>query len=115
MAPYGLLIRFCALTGLRAAEAQGLRIRDVVLSATGAHVEVRQTIKRIGGVWTVGTRKPTRSTRDVPLLDRALIADLKLYLLAHRALATLTRCSGLHAATALAVCTSRGTSTAAQS
>lgn len=81
--PYGLLVRFCALTGLRAAEVQGLRIRDVVLSATGAHVEVRQTIKRIKGVWTVGTPKSKRSTRDVPLLDRGLIADLKLYLLAH--------------------------------
>lgn len=75
--PYGLLVWLCALTGLRAAEVQGLRICDVVLSATGAHVEVRQTIKRIGKVWTVGTSKSARSTRAVPLLDRRLIADLK--------------------------------------
>ncbi|MFJ3392311.1 site-specific integrase [Leifsonia aquatica] len=84
--PYGLLVRFSALTGLRAAEVQGLRIRDVVLTATkttGAHVEVRQTIKRAGGVWTVGTPKSARSRRDVPLLDRPLIADLKLFLLTH--------------------------------
>jgi integrase len=84
--PYGLLVRFCALTGLRAAEVQGLRIRDVVLTATettGAHVEVRQTIKRVGGVWTVGTPKSARSRRDVPLLDRSLIAELKLFLLTH--------------------------------
>lgn len=81
--PYSLLVRFSALTGLRAAEAQGLRIRDVVLSSTGAHVEVRQTIKRVGGVWTVGTPKSARSSRDVPLLDRSLIADLKLFLLTH--------------------------------
>jgi integrase len=81
--PYGLLVRFCALTGLRAAEVQGLRIRDVVLDASGAHVEVRQSIKRIGGVWTVGTPKSNRSNRDVPLLDRSLIADLKLYRLQH--------------------------------
>lgn len=83
--PYGLLIRFCALTGLRAAEVQGLRIRDVVLTPTTNRVEVRQTIKRIGGAWTVGTPKSKRSVRDVPLLDRQLIADLKVYRLAHPA------------------------------
>jgi integrase len=81
--PYGLLVRFCALTGLRAAEVQGLRIRDVVLSATGAHVGVRQTIRRINYKWAVGTPKSARSRRDVPLLDRGLIADLKLYVLQH--------------------------------
>lgn len=84
--PYGLLVRFCSLTGLRAAAVQGLRIRDVVLTATettGAHVEVRQTIKRVGGVWTVGTPKSARSRRDVPLLDRSLIGELKLFLLTH--------------------------------
>lgn len=83
MEPYGLLVRFCALTGLRAAEVQGLRIRDVVLSATGAHVEVRQTIRRISHKWTVGTPKSVRSRRDVPLLDKVLVADLKLHLLQH--------------------------------
>ena len=80
--PYGLLVRFCALTGLRAAEVQGLRIKDVVLTGI-AHIEVRQTIKRVGGVWTVGTPKSARSRQDVPILDRRLIADLKVYLLTH--------------------------------
>ena len=37
-APYGLLIRFAAGTGLRAAELQGLRIRDLNLAA--GHVEI---------------------------------------------------------------------------
>ena len=79
--PYGLLIRFAAQTGLRAAELQGLRVRDVNLTA--GHVDVRQTIRRVGGVWTVGTPKSARSTRQVPLLSRTLIADLREYLLAH--------------------------------
>lgn len=70
----------------RAAEVKGLRIRDVVLTAsdtTGAHVEVRQMIKRVGGVRKGGTPKSARSRRDVPLLDRPLIADLRLFLLMH--------------------------------
>lgn len=79
--PYGTLIRFAAQTGLRAAELSGLRIRDVNLTA--GHVEVRQTIKRINGKWTVGTPKSARSTRNVPLLSRALIAELRRYLLTH--------------------------------
>ncbi|QEO15619.1 site-specific integrase [Agromyces intestinalis] len=78
---YGLLIQFAASTGLRAAEIAGLRVRDVNLTA--GHVEVRQTLKKIAGEWTVLTPKSRRSTRDVPLLDRGLIADLKLYLLQH--------------------------------
>lgn len=72
-APYGLLIRFAAGTGLRAAELQGLRIRDVNLAS----------IRRVNGEWQVGTPKSTRSTRNVPLLSRLLIADLREYLLAH--------------------------------
>jgi integrase len=79
--PYGLVIRFAAFTGLRAAEISGLRIRDVDLVA--GHVEVRQTIKRVGGVWTTGTPKSARSTRNVPLLNRDLIADLREYLMQH--------------------------------
>lgn len=78
---YGLLIRFAANTGLRAAEVAGLRIRNVNLTA--GHVEVRQTLKKIAGEWTVLTPKSARSTRNVPILSRVLIADLKLYLLQH--------------------------------
>lgn len=73
-APYGLLIRFAAGTGLRAAELQGLRIRDVNLAA--GHVEVRQSIRRVSGEWQIGTLKSAGSTRNVPLLSRSLISDL---------------------------------------
>ena len=53
------------------------------MNFTSGHVEVRQTIKRIAGVWTVGTPKSARSTRNVPLTNRKLIAELKLVLMSH--------------------------------
>jgi len=81
LAPYALLLRFAAYTGLRAAEITGLRIRDLNLKA--GHVEVRQTLQRIDGEWQVGTPKSKRSTREVPLLTRALKADMREYLFAH--------------------------------
>ena len=61
--PLPTLIRFAAYTGLRAAEIAGLRVRDVDFDA--GHIEVRQTIKRIGNEWTVGTLKSKRSTRTM--------------------------------------------------
>lgn len=79
--PYGLLVRFAAYTGLRAAEITGLRVRDVNLRA--GHVEVRQTLQRLDGEWKVGTPKSRRSTREVPILDNALLAPLREYLFAH--------------------------------
>ncbi|WP_263091752.1 hypothetical protein [Curtobacterium sp. RIT-PI-V] len=79
--PHGILIRFAAGTRLRDAELQGLRIRDLNLAA--GHVEVRQSIRRVNGEWQVATPKSARSTRNVPLLSRPLIADLREYLLAH--------------------------------
>jgi integrase len=79
--PYGLLVRFAAYTGLRAGELTGLRIRDLNLKA--GHVEVRQTLQHIAGEWVVGTPKSARSTRNVPLVSRALVADLREYLVAH--------------------------------
>lgn len=79
--PYGLLVRFAAYTGLRAGELTGLRIRDLNLKA--GHVEVRQTLQHIAGEWVVGTPKSARSTRNVPLVSRALVADLREYLLTH--------------------------------
>ncbi|WP_157549978.1 hypothetical protein [Microbacterium sp. Leaf161] len=62
-----------------AASVIGLRVKDVDLTA--GHVSVRQTaqwVKRKDqavGDWVFGTPKSRRSSRDVPLLDRALIAD----------------------------------------
>ncbi|MBD8583456.1 tyrosine-type recombinase/integrase [Frigoribacterium sp. CFBP 8766] len=79
--PYGLLVRFAAYTGLRAGELTGLRIRDLNLKA--GHVEVRQTLQHIAGEWVVGTPKSARSTRNVPLVSRALVADLREYLVTH--------------------------------
>lgn len=79
--PLGTLIRFAAYTGLRAAEIAGLRVRDVNLAA--GHIEVRQTIKRVGKEWVVGTPKSARSTRQVPLLNRALVAELRAVLLSN--------------------------------
>lgn len=40
-APYDLMVRFLALTGLRAGEMAGLRVRDVDLVA--GHISVCQT------------------------------------------------------------------------
>jgi integrase len=79
--PYGLLVRFASATGLRAAEIAGLRVQDVNLAA--GHVEVRQTIRRVNGEWTVGTPKSARSTRNVPLLSRTHIAELRAYVMTH--------------------------------
>lgn len=79
--PYGLLLRFAAYTGLRAGELTGLRVRDLNLKA--GHVEVRQTLQRIGGEWRKGTPKSARSSRNVPLVNRALVTDLRAYLVAH--------------------------------
>lgn len=80
--PYGLLVRFMAFTGLRLGEVAGLRISDVELA--NRRVLVRQTAQRISGRgWVFGTPKSHRSTREVPLLDQRLIAELKAHLLAH--------------------------------
>jgi integrase len=78
----GTLFRFMSFTGLRASEVAGLRVQDVVLGG-GAHVEVRQTYRRINNVWVKGTPKSSRSTRDVPILSRALVAELRKVLLAN--------------------------------
>jgi integrase len=80
-APFGTLIRFAAFSGLRSAEIAGLRVRDVNLAA--GHIEVRQTVRRVAGEWAVGTPKSARSTRNVPLLNRGLIAELRMLLLSH--------------------------------
>lgn len=79
--PYDLLVRFMAYTGLRAGEVAGLRVRDVDLAA--GHVSVRQTAQHIAGEWVFGTPKSRRSSRDVPVLDRRLLADLKRHKMQH--------------------------------
>ncbi len=79
--PYGLMVRFAAYTGLRAGELAGLRVRD--LDLVHGHVSVRQTMQRINAQWVVGTPKSKRSTRDVPLVDATLIAELRRYRMLH--------------------------------
>jgi len=81
-ASYDLLVRFAAYTALRAPELTGLRIRDLNLKA--GHVEVCQTMQHIKGEWITGTPKSARSTRNVPLISRALVDELREHLLAHR-------------------------------
>jgi integrase len=80
-APYYLLVRFAAYTGLRAGEMAGLRVRDLDLVV--GHVSVRQTAQRIGGEWVYGTPKSRRSVRDVPLMHSGLIAELRRYKMQH--------------------------------
>lgn len=59
----------------------GLRVRDVDLAA--GHVEVRQTAQFIRGGWVFSTPKSRRSSREVPILDRKLLADLKAFKMQH--------------------------------
>lgn len=80
-APYGLMVRFAAYTGLRAGEIAGLRVRDVNLLRR--HIEVRQTLQRVKGGWVIGKPKSKRSTRDVPILRSDLLADLEAHVAAH--------------------------------
>src|SRR5690606_19441062 len=79
--PYGLLVRFAAYTGLRAAEIAGLRVRDVNLLRR--EVRVERTLHRVTGGWRVGQPKSARSTRSVPLLHGGLLADMAAYLGEH--------------------------------
>lgn len=79
-APYGLIVRFAAYTGLREGELAALRIGDV--SILHKVVRVRRTVRRVKGGWLVGTPKTARSSRDVPL-SRALREELQEYLAEH--------------------------------
>lgn len=65
---YGLLVEFLAYTGLRAAEAAGLEVGDLLFSpGSCCSVRVARTKDRKNGVWVVGTPKSRRSRRTVPL------------------------------------------------
>lgn len=71
---YGLLVLFLCTTGLRRAEAQGLEIRDLLLT-TGPDgvlhgtVRVQRTKTRRRAEWVTGTPKSKTSRRVVPLPD----------------------------------------------
>lgn len=65
---YGLLVEFLAYTGLRAAEAAGLEVGDLLFGpGPTCAVRVARTKDRKNGVWVVGTPKSKRSRRTVPL------------------------------------------------
>ena len=71
---YELLVLFMAYTGLRAAEVQGLEVRDVTLTtgpdgATKGSVRVQRTKTRRKREWVTGTPKSKTSKRTVPLPD----------------------------------------------
>lgn len=79
-APYGLILRFAAYTGLREGELAALRVGDVNL--LHKRVSVRRTVARVKGGWREGTPKTARSRRDVPL-SGALVAEVATYLAGH--------------------------------
>jgi integrase len=69
---YELLVLFMAYTGLRAAEVQGLEVRDVTLTTgptgtTKGAVRVQRTKSRRKREWVTGTPKSKTSKRIVPL------------------------------------------------
>lgn len=73
VAPYGLVVRFAAYTGLRPGELEALRIRDI--NFLRRHVEVRRQAQRTPGVgWEYITPKSAKSIRDVPLTAGLLVA-----------------------------------------
>lgn len=73
VAPYGLVVRFAAYTGLRPGELEALRIRDI--NFLRRHVEVRRQVQRTPGVgWEYLTPKSAKSVRDVPLAPSLLVA-----------------------------------------
>lgn len=81
---YGLVIRFAALTGLRPAEVAGLDVGDVHILGDRGEVAVRRTRTLTRGRgWVTSTPKTKRSTREVPLLDPGLVAELAAYLATH--------------------------------
>ncbi|NDJ91829.1 tyrosine-type recombinase/integrase [Mycolicibacter kumamotonensis] len=69
---YGLLVLFMAYTGLRAAEVQGLEVRDITLTtrpdgSCRGSVRVQRTKSRVRREWITGTPKSKASKRTVPL------------------------------------------------
>ena len=69
---YELLVLFMAYTGLRAAEVQGLEVRDLVLTSgpdgtVKGSVRVQRTKARRKREWITGTPKSKTSKRTVPL------------------------------------------------
>lgn len=81
--PAGLIVRFAAITGLRAGEIAGLNVGDVTMVGPNGTVAVRRTRKRTAGGWTEGKPKSKRGVRDVPILRADVAGDLAAYLAIH--------------------------------
>lgn len=79
---YGLLVRFAAYTGLRAAEIAGLEIGDLDLTEATEEVRVRRAKHKITGGWKTGPLKTESASREVPLTEW-LADDLRDYLAIH--------------------------------
>ncbi|MFF2633831.1 site-specific integrase [Microbacterium sp. NPDC058021] len=79
--PYDLLVRFAALTGLRAGEVAALRIRDIDMRRGEVNVKLNKTHTSKG--YVVGAPKTARAVRTVPVLDEVLYRDLGQHLRAH--------------------------------
>ncbi|WP_177216765.1 tyrosine-type recombinase/integrase [Mycetocola miduiensis] len=80
-APYDLIVRFAAFTGLRAGEIAALRIRDIDL--LHGEVQVRRNKTHTSTGYVTSTPKTARSVRDVPILDEGLLRELEEYISAH--------------------------------
>jgi integrase len=89
-APYDLMVRFLAYTGLRAGELAALKIEDVLITRTaipkgvrwGGEVRVRVSARKTKGEWEVTRPKSRKSKREVTLLGW-LAEDLNEYIEAH--------------------------------
>ncbi|WP_231737551.1 tyrosine-type recombinase/integrase [Mycobacterium sp. IS-1742] len=80
---YALAVLFAAHTGVRAAELQGVQIRDVILSeipGTVGGIRVVRTATRKGRQWVYGTPKSDASSDRVVPLAPWLADDLRDYL-----------------------------------
>lgn len=82
---FGLIVRLTACTGLREAELVGLEVGDVTIRARDGALSVRRTRTpdaTAPGGWKVTTTKGRRS-REVPILNPSVRADLAAYLRTH--------------------------------
>lgn len=84
-APWALMVRFMAYTGLRAGEVAGLDVGDLRLLGTKrGEVSVRQIrVKGNGNTYDNPNRPKTGKVRRVPILPRQLRIDLAEYLRNH--------------------------------
>ena len=82
-APYGLLVRFAAHTGLREGELAALTVADVTsMGKVASEVRVERSVRRVKGGWKTDTPKTAAGRRTTPL-PRAIRDELAAYLAEH--------------------------------